>query len=189
MTEIVEVEVVDAIVVDDGDAGFAMEPAQARELTDRIRSGIKRWLDAGDEINTLLIRAYHHGAWRALGYSSMEEYCRAEFNPEGLQRSRADMELLTAHLVATGNDQLPARVIAAAFGGSERTMQRVVKSAREAKRQIAYSKPTPIDPSVAKRRAYLLEHARDRIEGQAPLLQNEIGAQLGVSGSLINADE
>lgn len=56
-----------------------MTQAEAARVTDEIRT-------TGDRLWTLLLHAYEHGAWAALGYGSWQTYATAEFS---MSRSRA----------------------------------------------------------------------------------------------------
>jgi hypothetical protein len=63
----------------DPDGGAALKSDEARELTDRIKTGLH-------QTTLLLLEAHRRGAWQALGYRSWEKYVRQEF---GFSRSRS----------------------------------------------------------------------------------------------------
>lgn len=48
-----------------------MTPDEARHITDRIN-------DLADDMTALVLDAYERGAWKALGYSTWEEYAQTE---------------------------------------------------------------------------------------------------------------
>lgn len=85
---------------------------QARTLTDRIKVAVEgTWL--------LIQEAYTSRAWAALGYSTWDAYCTAEFGETRLRLPREERQEVVASLRESG---LSVRAIAAATGSSVGTI-------------------------------------------------------------------
>lgn len=86
----------------------------ARKLTDEIKANLERdW--------QLIIRAYTERAWEALGHTSWDGYCVAEFGAVKLRLPREDQHAVIKSLREAG---LSTRAIASATGASQSTVSR-----------------------------------------------------------------
>ena len=112
---IIEVAPVSGVVIVDMDA------AEAREVTDQIRAGLKQTWE-------LIERAYLQRAWLALGHASWDDYCAAEFGTDRLQIPRHERPQVVSMLRQAG---LSIRAIAAATGDSVGTVHRAIEAAAD----------------------------------------------------------
>src|SRR5919106_4677116 len=72
-------------------------PAEAaRELTNRIKTGLEGIFDQIYEVEQLLLEAHNRRAWQALGYKTWEEYVKTEFD---LSRRRSYQLLDQARVI------------------------------------------------------------------------------------------
>lgn len=69
-----------------------MTEAEARDLTDRIKSALDDLEHGIEEIGSMLAEAHERGSWKNLGYSSWNRYVEAEF-----QMSKRHANRLVAH--------------------------------------------------------------------------------------------
>ncbi|NUS43739.1 MAG: hypothetical protein HOQ24_08650 [Mycobacteriaceae bacterium] len=86
----------------------------ARQLTDRIKSHVEQVWD-------LVEQAYATRVWLALGYTSWDAYCTAEFGACRIRLPREDRQEVIASLRESG---MSTRAIAAATGISQPTVRR-----------------------------------------------------------------
>ena len=94
--------------------------AEARRLTERIRTRLDRVSTAWADLATSITEAYQRRADLALGYGSWSEYAEAELKPsEGLA---ADVR---AQLVALTKDAMPSRAIAPVLGVSGQRVRQI----------------------------------------------------------------
>jgi hypothetical protein len=95
-------------------AGIDLELAApaARELTDRIKTGV-------EVVWELIKQAYTERAWSALGYASWDEYCTREFGTSRLRLPREERPEVIASLRESG---LSLRAIESATGISRKTV-------------------------------------------------------------------
>lgn len=94
-------------------------PEEARVLTDRIKVGLEvTWV--------LVVKAYQHGAFTALGYSSWDDYCTREFGTNRIRLPREERSETITSLRAAG---LSTRAIAAVIGIDDRTVRRDLSGA------------------------------------------------------------
>ena len=114
MTVATREEVVDAEIVED-----ELTASQARELTDRIRITL-------DGLWDLVIEAFNGRAHAALGYSSWDAYCNAEFGSNRIKIPREERQETVRSLREAG---LSNRAIASATGLGYGTVHR--ESARD----------------------------------------------------------
>lgn len=96
----------------------ALSSHEARELTDRIKVALGMTWEAIKD-------AYHGRAWSALGYSTWDDYCSAEFGSSRLRLPREERQEVVASLRESG---LSVRAIAAATGNDTRTVQSDLRS-------------------------------------------------------------
>src|SRR4051794_39244530 len=87
----------------------------ARHLTLQIKQSLELSY-------TLMHEAYNRRAWAALHYSSWEEYCREEFG-SGLRRLDKELRRGAVAELASGEDPMSNRAIAAVLGVSEGTVR------------------------------------------------------------------
>lgn len=92
----------------------ALNAADARALTDRIKVGV-------EAVWELIKQAYTERAWDALGYSSWDDYCTREFGTSRLRLPREERAEVVASLRESGLSQ---RAIASATGLSQDTVRR-----------------------------------------------------------------
>lgn len=92
----------------------AMNAADARALTDRIKAGV-------EAIWELIKQAYTERAWAALGYESWDDYCTREFGTARLRLPREERAEVVASLRESGLSQ---RAIASATGLNQSTISR-----------------------------------------------------------------
>lgn len=92
----------------------------ARQAVDQITTQIGRAVEKAAELqqeqqdlNDLIAFAYSGRAWIALGYSSWEEMCRAEFDAARVMQSVGERRERVQTLIAEG---LSTRAIAAVLG-------------------------------------------------------------------------
>lgn len=109
------VDVVTGEVID-----VALTPAQARELTDRIR----QTLHVGHD---LIVEAFRGSAWSVLGYSSWDAYCAGEF--AGARMVRLDREQRREIVAEMRQAGMSSRAIASGIGVDHATVARDVHSA------------------------------------------------------------
>ena len=109
MTVATREEVVDAEIVED-----ELTSSQARELTDRIRITL-------DGLWDLVIEAFNGRAHAALGYSSWDAYCNAEFGSNRIKLPREERQETVRSLREAG---LSNRAIASATGLGYGTVHR-----------------------------------------------------------------
>lgn len=93
-------------------ADVTMSAGEARTLTDQIKVGV-------ETVWQLVIRAYHDGAWSALGYKSWDDYCTREF---GSARIRLPREKRAETIGSLYDAGLSTRAIAAVTGESVGTV-------------------------------------------------------------------
>lgn len=91
-----------------------LSPADARDLTDRIRVGV-------EAVWELVKHAYVTRAWSLLGYDSWDDYCTREFGSCRLQLPREDRPGIVASMREIG---MSTRAIAAATGLGHGTVTR-----------------------------------------------------------------
>lgn len=94
-----------------------ISPAQARELTDRIRAG-------SEALWELIKQAWVSGAHHVLGYTSWDEYCTREFGTNRIRIPRAERPEEVASMRALG---MSHSAIASATGMSTKTVQRELR--------------------------------------------------------------
>lgn len=86
---------------------------EARDLTWRIKVVLEgAW--------ELIVEAYHGGAHRALGYSSWDDYCTAEFGTTRIRMPKEDRQEVVTSLRDAG---LSTRAISAAVGIDRKTVR------------------------------------------------------------------
>ena len=90
----------------------SLSAAAARELTDQIRVAV-------DATWHLVVRAYRERADLALGYSSWDDYCRAEFWSSRIRLPREERSEVVASLREQG---MSLRAISAATGAATKTV-------------------------------------------------------------------
>lgn len=90
----------------------AISPAQARELTDRIKVGV-------EAVWQLVKDAYVTRAWEALGYDSWDDYCTREFGSSRIRLPREERQEVVSSMREIG---MSTRAIAAATGTSRQTV-------------------------------------------------------------------
>lgn len=112
MTVATREEVVDAEIVED-----ELTSSQARELTDRIRITL-------DGLWDLVIEAFNGRAHAALGYSSWDAYCNAEFGSNRIKLPREERQETVRSLREAG---LSLRAISSATGAAYNTVMRDAK--------------------------------------------------------------
>lgn len=122
------VEVVDAVEVVQ-----VLAKAEARRLTDAIRSNLEEMRRADEHIWQLLMVAYDRGAWRALGYGSWREYATVEY---GLSQTRAYELLDKARVVtaiedAIGNFSDASEISARDVAALKKRLDEVTSALRE----------------------------------------------------------
>lgn len=100
----------------------SLTAAQARELTDRMKSGLT-------QIWEIIVVAHHGRAWFALGYASWDEYVQREFGHLNLQPPREERESTVLSLRQAG---LGERATAAVTGLSKGTVGNITRSAQAA---------------------------------------------------------
>lgn len=94
--------------------GLELSADEARTITDRIKVAVEAtWY--------LIAEAYQRGAWRALGYSSWDDYCTREFGTSRLRLPREERSETVQSLRDAG---LSVRAIAAATGESKSAIAR-----------------------------------------------------------------
>ncbi|WP_280265247.1 hypothetical protein [Nocardia wallacei] len=91
-----------------------LSPADARDLTDRIRVG-------AEAVWELVKQAYVSRAWSILGYDSWDDYCTREFGNSRLQLPRENRSEVVASMREIG---MSTRAITAATGLGKGTVQR-----------------------------------------------------------------
>ena len=109
MTLAMHEEVVDAEIVED-----ELTSSQARELTDRIRVTL-------DGLWDLVIEAFNGRAHAALGYSSWDAYCNAEFGSNRIKLPREERRETVRSMREHG---MSPGAIAAATGMGRTTVRR-----------------------------------------------------------------
>lgn len=102
----------DAEIVED-----ELTSSQARELTDRIRITL-------DGLWDLVIEAFNGRAHAALGYSSWDAYCNAEFGSNRIKLPREERQETVRSLREAG---LSLRAISSATGAAYNTVMRDAK--------------------------------------------------------------
>lgn len=98
-----------------------LSPTEATALTDQIRGAISRTLDSMADVEHAVTQAYDARAWAALGYSSWETYCAAEFSETRLWATVEERQARTLSLREAGMSQ---RAIAAVLGVGKGTTDR-----------------------------------------------------------------
>jgi hypothetical protein len=106
--------------------------AQARKLTETIKGAVSIVWD-------LIAKAYTERAWSALGYSSWDAYCDAEFGTSRLRLPREERAEVVASLRESG---LSIRAIASATGHGVATIKRELDS------RVPNGTPEPVDVDV-----------------------------------------
>lgn len=107
---------------------LSCSPDEARSITDRIKVAVEAtW--------HLIAEAYQRGAWKALGYSSWDDYCTREFGTSRLRLPREERADTVQSLRDAG---LSIRAIEAATGVTAKTIRKDIKQVREI--------PTPAKP-------------------------------------------
>lgn len=106
----------------------AISPAQARELTDRIKVGV-------EAVWQLVKDAYVSRAWEALGYDSWDDYCTREFGSSRIRLPREERQEVVSSMREIG---MSTRAIASATGDSPRTVRRAIDSGG------AFAPPAPV---------------------------------------------
>ena len=94
----------------------AISPAQARELTDRIKVGV-------EAVWQLVKDAYVSRAWVALGYDSWDDYCTREFGTSRIRLPREERQEVVASMREIG---MSPAAIEQATGVSRRTVNREI---------------------------------------------------------------
>lgn len=87
--------------------------SEAQNLTDRIRQKL-------EETWTLIQQAYHSKAWKALGYSSWDDYCTTEFADSRLRLPRGERREIVSSLHSSGMSQ---RAISSVLGADPKTVR------------------------------------------------------------------
>lgn len=95
------------------EVGLSVDGAVA--VTETIRQGAARALEALSDVESAVRQAYEGRAWAALGYESWEAYCGAEFDGARLWSSVEERHARTLALRDAGLSQ---RAIAAVLGTS-----------------------------------------------------------------------
>lgn len=101
-------------------AVVALNAADARALTDRIKVGV-------EAIWELIKQAYEERAWDALGYISWDDYCTREFGTSRLRLPREERAEVVASLRESG---LSLRAIASATGLNHQTVANDLSKSR-----------------------------------------------------------
>lgn len=107
------------IAVDGDIASTDLSAAEARHLTDQIKTGLS-------VVWEHITRAYQGRAWLALGHGSWDAYIRAEFGSMNLQPPREEREQVVASLREAG---LSSRAIATSTGLSKGSVGRALSAA------------------------------------------------------------
>lgn len=105
----------------------AISPAQARELTDRIKVGV-------EAVWQLVKDAYVSRAWEALGYDSWDDYCTREFGSSRIRLPREERQEVVSSMREIG---MSTRAIASATGMSKDTAARALSG-------VANETPAPV---------------------------------------------
>lgn len=92
--------------------------SHARELTDRIRTGV-------EAIWELVKQAYQSRVWAVLGYDSWDDYCTREFGTSRIRLPREERQEVVSSMREIG---MSTRAIASATGDSPRTVRRALDS-------------------------------------------------------------
>jgi hypothetical protein len=98
---------------------------RANDRADRIRTGLKSWAALLKDVKD----AYRDRDWQTLGYASWDAYVTEEFYG-CLTRFGSGTEFKKA-LISLSESGMSTRAIAAAAGGSQSTVARIVKGAPE----------------------------------------------------------
>lgn len=101
---------------------IALNPTEARELTDRIKVGV-------EAIWELVKQAYQSRAWSALGYESWDDYCTREFGTSRIRLPREERQEVVASMREIG---MSTRAIASATGVSKDTVRREISTGANA---------------------------------------------------------
>src|SRR5699024_31271 len=88
--------------------------SHARELTDRIRTGV-------EAIWELVKQAYQSRAWAVLGYDSWDDYCTREFGTSRIRLPREERQEVVSSMREIG---MSTRAIASATGTGIGTVHR-----------------------------------------------------------------
>lgn len=106
---------------------------QARELTDRIKTGMEVMWE-------LIKEAYQSRAWSALGYSSWDDYCGREFGSSRIKLPREERQEVVSSMREIG---MSTRAIASATGVSRPT---IIKDSRESSggKELTTPDPQPV---------------------------------------------
>lgn len=94
---------------------------EARALTDRIKVAVEASWE-------LIKEAYQTKAWRALGYSSWDDYCTREFGTSRLRLPREERQEAVASMREIG---MSTRAIAAATGHDKNTITNDLRQVSE----------------------------------------------------------
>jgi transposase-like protein len=100
-----------------GGPSIALDAADARALTDRIKLAVEATWE-------LVKQAHVKRAWEALGYTSWDEYCAREFGTSRLRLPREERAEVVASLRESG---LSIRAIASATGLNKDTVNNVTR--------------------------------------------------------------
>ena len=101
---------------DTGEKIAECTPDEARELTDRICTGL-------GVVWELVLEAYRTRAWAALGHGSWDAYCAAEFGKFHMRLPSEERDEVIGSLRAAG---LSIRAIAATGVASKKTVERTI---------------------------------------------------------------
>lgn len=101
---------------DTGEQIAECTPDEARELTDRICTGL-------GVVWELVLEAYRTRAWAALGHGSWDAYCAAEFGRFHMRLPSEDRDEVIGSLRSAG---LSIRAIAATGVASKKTVERTI---------------------------------------------------------------
>lgn len=111
-----------------------MTPDEARGLTERIRAGLA-------DIWPLVLRAYEEQAWRALGYSSWNEYASAEFRGVKLALPREERKSVLQSFQDKG---MSVRDMAAASGLSTGNVSQTLNPPERSEMNAAEAQDTDL---------------------------------------------
>lgn len=104
-----------------GEMSEQLSDADARKLTDQIKTLAEAVQESLDKLGNLIAAAYTQDAWSALGYGSWDEYVAAEFGTQRLRLDRDERQALVVQLRSAG---MSTRAIGSGIGSSEATVRR-----------------------------------------------------------------
>jgi hypothetical protein len=109
-------------------AGFrgikALSEEEAEALTAEI---VDKLTTAYQDVAPLVVRAFHGRAWNAVGYTTWDDYCRANFH--GPRMLRFSEEQLTELCVEFAGEGMSVRAIGSALGIGHATAGRKIRGA------------------------------------------------------------